>query len=163
MSTPDPGASSPTHKRIHVHHGQVSRAFGPGGGSYVARLVDTEDSTVRVARVSDGSVATFVIARPDAFGATLERDDLTLLDDASLVLVGPTYGVLGVATGPATPPPSLSVVAVSRLEGGHAVEIPASSAEQPSFQLFAVDAYPHSGYSLDSGVRDERLIERNDT
>ena len=140
MSTADSGASSSAHKRIHVHHGQVSRAFGPGGGSYVARLVATRDSTARVARVPDGSVISFEIARPDAFAATLERDDLTLLDDAPLVLVSPAYGVLGVATGPATPPPSLSVVAVSRLEGGHAVEIPASDAGQPSFQLFAVDA-----------------------
>lgn len=140
MSTPDSGEPTAAHPRIHVHPGKVSRAFGPGGGAYVARLVGTEGSTVSVARVPDGSVNAFTIARPDAFAATLGRDDLTLLDDAPLVLLNPAYGVLGVATGPPTPPPRLSVVTVSRLEGGHAVEIPASDAGQPSFQLFAIQS-----------------------
>jgi hypothetical protein len=138
MSTASPGASSPANRRIHVHHIQASKAFGPGGGAYPARLVGFEDSTALVERVSDRSVGTLVAARPDAFAATLERDDLTLLDGAPLLLVNPGYGVLGIATGPATPPARLSVILVTRLEGGHSIEIPASDAEQPSWQLFAV-------------------------
>ncbi|MCJ7671786.1 MAG: hypothetical protein MUP67_07025 [Acidimicrobiia bacterium] len=139
MSTNASGASSPTNRRTHVHHGQVSRAFKQEAGAYLARLVAHEDSGALLERVPDGPAVALEIARPEEFAAVLDRDDLTLLDGAPLVLVGPAYGVVGVATGPATPPAHLSVVFVSRLEGGHAVEIPASDPDQPSWQLFAVE------------------------
>ena len=137
MTSPDAVAPRDESRRTHVHPIQVSRAFGPGGRAFVARLVDTDGATARVAAVTDGSVTTLTIGRPDALATVLERDDLTLLDGAPLVLVAPRHGVLGVATGPPTPPERLAVVAVSRLEGGHAVEVPASDADQPSLQLFA--------------------------
>jgi hypothetical protein len=138
MSTAASGASSPANHRTHVHHGQVSRAFKASAGAYVARLVAYEEATALVERVPDGPVATFVIALPDEFAATLARNDLTLLNGAPLALVSPAWGVLGIATGPAAPPARLSVVFVSRLEGGHAVEIPAADADQPSWQLFVI-------------------------
>ena len=136
MTTPVPGA--PSFAGRYVHHGQVSRGFTRTAGAYPARLLAADTSSALVQRVSDRQLVTFAVARPDDLAATLERDDLTLLDGHPLVLVSPGYGVLGIATGPAAPPDRLSVVFVSRLEGGHAVEIPASGAEQPSWQLFAV-------------------------
>ena len=138
MTTAASGASSPTHHHTHVHHGQVSRAFKADSGAYLARLVAFEDPTALLERVPDGPIAAFVVALPDEFATTLARDDLTLLNGAPLALASPAWGVLGIATGPASPPAHLSVVFVSRLEGGHAVEIPASDAEQPSWQLFAI-------------------------
>jgi hypothetical protein len=138
MSTTSPGAATPASRPTHVHHIQARKAFGPDGGAYVGRLVAYENSTALVERVPRGPVDTFVVARADDFATTLTRDDLTQLDGAPLVLVNATYNVLGIATGPATPPERLSLILVTRLEGGHAVEIPAADPEQPNWQLFVI-------------------------
>ena len=140
MSTASAGAPSPrAHPRTHVHHGQVSRAFRPEAGAYLARITAAEGAAALVERVPEGGVAEVVVALPVAFAAALARDDLTRLHGDPLALVSPGYGVLGVATGPALPPDRLSIVFVSRLEEGHAVEIPASGPGQPSWQLFAFE------------------------
>jgi hypothetical protein len=140
--TTEASGESRAPKRTHVHHGQVSRGFTVEAGAYPGRLVRLHSANATVARVPDGSVAAFEIALPDELAATLAREDLTRLNGAPFVLVSPNYGVLGVGTGPATAPTRLQVVFVSRLEGGHAVEIPGTDDEQPSFQLFAVRDLP---------------------
>jgi hypothetical protein len=138
MCTTSPGAAAHADRPTHVHHIQAGKAFGPDGGAFVGRLVAYYATSALVERVADGSVDTFVVARPNDFTTTLRRDDLTQLDGAPLVLVNALFNVLGIATGPATAPEMLSLVLVTRLEGGHAVEIPSSAPEQPDWQLFVV-------------------------
>ncbi len=141
MSTEASGTSRAP-KRTRVHHGQVSHGFTATAGAYPGRLVGLDGATASVERAPDGPVATFEVALPDELVTTLGRDDLTRLDGAPFVLVSPSYGVLSIGTGPATAPSRLRVVFVSRLEGGRSVEIPACDDDQPSFQLFAVQALP---------------------
>jgi len=121
-----------------VHHSQARKAFRPGGGSYAARLVSAVDCDALVARLSDHVRVALVVARPERLAAVLRRADVSLVETAPLVLVSEAYGVLGIATGPAEPPPQLRVWSnISLLEDGEAVEIPAVEPEQPSLQLFA--------------------------
>jgi hypothetical protein len=121
-----------------VHHIQARMAFRPGGGSYPGRLVSASDRDALVARLSDDVQVALVVARPDRLAAVLRRADISLVETAPLVLVSEAYGVLGIATGPAEPPPQLRVWSnISRLEDGEAVEIPAVDEDQPSLQLLA--------------------------
>jgi hypothetical protein len=132
----DRRGDSPMHER--VHHTQARKAFRPGGGSYAARLVSAVDRDALVARLSDHVRVALVVARPDRLAAVLRRADVSLIETAPLVLVSESYGVLGVATGPAEPPSQLRVWSnISLLEDGEAVEIPAVDPEQPSLQLLA--------------------------
>ncbi len=143
MSTEPSGVPSRS-LRTHVHHGQVSRGFTAAAGAFPGRLVGLQGSTASVERAPDGPVATFEVALPDELATALARHDITRLDGAPFALVSPNFGVLGIGTGPASAPRRLRVVFVSRLEGGHAVEIPAADDDQPSFQLFAVRAVPRT-------------------
>ncbi len=136
-TTPD---ASVAPRRTHVHPGQVARAFRSDVGAFLARFVEVDGDTVVAVPVPDGPHTTFTVALPEAFVATLARDDITRLDGHPLALVSPRFGVLGLATGPAEPPDRLELVFVARLEGGHAVEIPPSGDGQPAFQLFATAA-----------------------
>lgn len=121
-----------------VHHIQARKAFRPGGGSYPGRLVSASDGEALVARLSDHVRVVLMVARPERLAAVLRRADISLVETAPLVLVSEAYGVLGIATGPAEPPPQLRVWPnISRLEDGEAVEIPAVDEEQPSLQLLA--------------------------
>ena len=121
-----------------VHHSQARKAFRPGGGFYAARLVSAVDRDALVARLSDQLRVALVVARPDRLAAVLSRADVSLIETAPLVLVSESHGVLGIATGPAEPPPQLRVWSnISLLEDGEAVEIPAVEPEQPSLQLLA--------------------------
>jgi hypothetical protein len=121
-----------------VHHSQARKAFRPGGGSYAARLVSAVDCDALVARLSDHVQVALIVARPDRLAAVLRRADVSLIETAPLVLVSESYGVLGVATGPAEAPARVQVWSnISLLEDGEAVEIPAVDPEQPSLQLLA--------------------------
>ena len=121
-----------------VHHSQARKAFRPGGGSYAGRLISAVDTDALVARLSDDVRVALVVARPQRLAAVLRRADVSLIETAPLVLVSETYGVLGIATGPAEPPAQLHVWSnISLLEDGEAVEIPAVDPEQPSLQLLA--------------------------
>jgi len=121
-----------------VHHSQARKAFRPGGGSYAGRLISAVDTDALVARLSDHVRVALVVARPERLAAVLRRADVSLIETAPLVLVSESYGVLGIATGPAKPPAQLRVWSnISLLEDGEAVEIPAVDPEQPSLQLLA--------------------------
>jgi hypothetical protein len=121
-----------------VHHSQARKAFRPGGGSYAARLVSAVDRDALLARLSDHLRVALVVARPDRLAAVLRRADVSLIETAPLVLVSEAYGVIGIATGPAEPPPQLRVWSnISRIEDGEAVEIPAVDPDQPNLQLLA--------------------------
>jgi hypothetical protein len=102
-------------------------------------LVSALNTEALVDRLSDHAGVTLVVARPTRLAAVLRRADISLLETAPLVLLSETYGVLGIATGPAEPPAQLRVWPnISRLEEGEAVEIPAVDEDQPSLQLLAV-------------------------
>src|SRR5262249_6417096 len=121
-----------------VHHPQARKAFRPGGGSYAARLVSAVDRDALVARLSDHVRVALVVARPDRLAAVLRRADVSLIETAPLVLVSESYGVLGVATGPAEPPSPRRVgSSSSRRGGGGACEPRAGDPERPSLQLLA--------------------------
>ncbi len=54
-------------------------------------------------------------------------------------MVNERYGVLAVATGPATPPSKLAMLIVCDLgDDGGVVELLSSSDDQPSWQMFAI-------------------------
>ncbi len=141
MSTTSPRASWPSGKATSVHWIQARRAFERASGAYAARIVEHDDATVVVERLSDRTAVTLTVGRPVHLTATLARNDVTRLDGLPLALVSEYFGVLGVATGPADPPPQLRVLSsVSRFEDGETVEIPNVDDSQPSWQLFAVRA-----------------------
>ncbi len=73
----------------------------------------------------------------------LERDDLCRLRDEPLVMVNERYGVLAVATGPATPPSNLAMLIVCELDDeGGVVQLLSSSDDQPCWQTFALRSEP---------------------
>jgi hypothetical protein len=128
----------PRERAAAVHHTQARRAFRQGGGSYPGRLVSAADGEALVDRLSDHETVALVVARPGRLAAVLRRADVVLIETAPLVLVSEAYAVLGIATGPAEPPPQLRVWSnVALLEDGEAVEIPAVEEAQPSLQLLA--------------------------
>lgn len=123
-----------------VHHIQARHAFRPGAGAYPGRLISALNTEALIDPLSDHAGVTLVVARPTRLAAVLQRADISLIETAPLVLLSETYGVLGVATGPAEPPAQLRVWPnISRLEDGEAVEIPAVDEDQPSLQLLAVN------------------------
>jgi hypothetical protein len=93
---------------------------------------------VELASLRDGAVRRFEIGEPERLSAVLLRPDLCRLDDHTLVLFNRHHRALAVAVGPPLPPDHLVVgYAVSRLEGGAAVEIPGADG-QPSWHTFVV-------------------------
>ena len=154
MSTSSPRASWPEARGTGVHHIQARKAFEPGSGAFPARIVEHDDSTVVVERLSDRAAVRLTVGRPVDLAAALARDDVTRLDGSPLALVHEGYGVIGVATGLAEPPAQIRVLSnVSRLENGDAAEIPAVDDTQPSWQLFAVRAVPVVGVRRREGSR----------
>lgn len=146
----------PSGRAMSVHWIQVRKAFEPGSGAFPARLVGVHDGDVLVQPVRGGDPRSFVVARPARLESVLTRDDMTLLNDAPLVLVGERYGVLGIATGPPDPPRQLAVTfGVTRLEDGETVEMPGSGG-QPSFQLL------RRALGLAGAVRDLSHQEENE-
>jgi hypothetical protein len=140
----------PAERHARVHHIQARKAFEPGSGAYPGRLISAVDGAAVVERFADHATVALVVARPERLAAVLRRADVCLIDATPLVLVSETYGVLGIATGPAEPPAQLRVQSnVSRLEDGEAVKIPAVDHEQPSLQLLAaVRAWDEQGVAM---------------
>ena len=122
-----------------LHHIQVKLAFmaDPDHRPRPGRLLGTHDTTVTVGYIDDGTTETITVGDAGRLGEVLQRDDLCRLDGAPLVLVNTHYRVLGIATGPAAPPPQLEVRIASRLENGSAVELVNGSNTQPAWQLLA--------------------------
>lgn len=87
----------------------------------------------------DGSEHTVRVHHVDRLAAVLERDDLCRLRGEPLVMVNERYGVLALATGPATPPSKLAMLIVCELgDDGSVVELLSESDDQPSWQTFAL-------------------------
>ena len=122
---------------------RVEVAFGPSGdavpGIILGTVADPNTSApvlVRV-RIPDGAEYELVIQDPFAFGAALDRDDLTRIGTHAVALVNRKHQLIAIAIGPAVPPNRLEVSAnVVRLEGERgAVEIPGID-DQPSWLIF---------------------------
>lgn len=97
-----------------LQHTQVRRAFGaddhhPARPGTLATPEPGAD-TVVVRFLDDRSTAVVGVSDPARLAETLTRTDLCRWRDEPLVLVNPFYRVLGVATGPATPPQHLVVL-----------------------------------------------------
>jgi hypothetical protein len=132
------GARWPDGRAKSVHHIQAKNAFGLRSDAYPGRLIWALNDEALVDRLSDHSTVALVVARPERLAAVLRRTDICLIEAAPLVLLSEARGVLGIATGPAEPPPELRVLSnISRLEDGESVEIPAVDDDQPSLQLLA--------------------------
>lgn len=101
------------------------------------RLLGTNGATVTVSYIDDGTTDAITVVDADRLGEVLGRDDLCRLNGSPLVLVNSHYRVMGIATGPAAPPPQIKVLIVSRLENGSVVELINDSDTQPAWQLLA--------------------------
>lgn len=125
--------------RIRLGHQQVRAAFGadPDRPAVPGTIAGVDGDEVEVRHV-DGRVERVTVDDPDRLGDVLGRDDLCRLDGRPLVLTNVDLGVLGVATGPPTPPPRLEVLWVSSLEDGEVVELLSGGADQPAWQVLAL-------------------------
>ena len=120
------------------HPIQVSRAFldDIDHRARPARLESVEGEVV-VIRNLDDTTTQVTVTDPKRLAKVLARPDVCRLRDLPLLLVNEHYGLLGIATGPATPPSRLEVLIVSRLEDGRVVEL-INDDPQPSWQIFAL-------------------------
>jgi hypothetical protein len=92
----------------------------------------------------DGTEHTVRVHQSGRLAAVLERDDLCRLRGEPLVMVNERYGVMAVATGPATPPSKLAMLIVCELgDGGGVVELLSADDDQPSWQTFALRKERH--------------------
>jgi hypothetical protein len=115
---------------------QARLAFGPDGSTPAqpATLTSVTDSRMEI-RYLDGTVGVVTAADRDRLVQILGRDDLCRLRGNPLLLVNTRYRLVGIATGPPTPPSSLVVTLVSRIEDGAAVELMSDDDSQPAWQL----------------------------
>ena len=127
---------APLHR---LHHIQVKLAFldDDEHRARPAQLVSAGQGTAQIRYLDDGTTGSVTVTDPARLDATLARTDLCRIDDKPLLLVNITYRVLGIATGPATPPARLQVAIVSRLENGEVVEL-INEDPQPAWQLLAL-------------------------
>ena len=123
-----------------LHHIQVKLAFmaDPDHRARPGQLLGTKGATVTFSYIDDGTIDTITVVDAGRLGEVLGRDDLCRLDGSPLVLVNTHYRVMGIATGPPTPPPHVEVLIVSRLENGSVVELINDSDTQPAWQVLAM-------------------------
>lgn len=100
--------------------------------------LDSVDGDRVSLRWLDGSTGGVTVTDAARLSAVLERDDLCRLRGEPLLLVSTVHHVLGLATGPPTPPARLEVLVVSVVEDGEVVEL-LSHGDQPGWQLLALD------------------------
>ena len=125
-----------------LHHIQVKRAFldDQEHPARVALLGEVTGSALEIVYLDSGDSDVVEVANASRLAEILARDDLCRVRERPLLLVNTHYRVLGIATGPAGPPPQLEVLIVSRLEDGDVVELVTDSDVQPSWQLLALEA-----------------------
>ncbi len=128
----------PAPKRI-LHHTQVRLAFlaDQVHKACPAVLTSVEGNIVSIHYLG-GETARLSVGDPERLAGVLAGHDLCRVQEHPLLLVNTHHGVLGVATGPSSPPSQLEVLIVSRLENGSVVELVAPDATQPSWQLFSI-------------------------
>lgn len=91
----------------------------------------------------DGTERTLSVHHADRLADVLERNDLCRLRSEPLVIVNERYGVLAVATGPATPPSKLAMLIVCELDdNGAVVELLSAEDDQPSWRTLALQRDP---------------------
>lgn len=127
-----------------VHPIQVRLAFLTDNAQARPALLHSLDGDRVELYGLDGNEHTVQVHRSDRLATVLERDDLCRLRGEPLVMVNERYGVLAVATGPATPPSRLAMLIVCELgDGGGVVELQSAGDDQPSWQTFALRKEQH--------------------
>ena len=132
MATPSSGS------RL-LFHAQVKRAFGddPDHPARPATVVGVDEHVAEL-RFLDGSHTDVAVHDAELLHRILAREDLCRLGEQPLCLVNESYGVLGIATGPAVPPTRLEVLWVSQLgDDGGVVEL-LGNGDQPGWQILAL-------------------------
>jgi hypothetical protein len=128
-----------------VHPIQVRLAFLTNNAEARPALLRSVDGDRVELCGLDGSEYSVRVHQSDRLTAVLERGDPCRLHGESLVMVNERYGVLAVATGPATPPSSLAMLIVCELgDGGGVVQLLSADDDQPSWQTFALRSEPGS-------------------
>ena len=131
MPTPSPPRLLP--------HGLVRHALGadPDHPARPAAIV-TVDAVAVGLQFLDGSGTVVFVQDSARLDRILARDDVCRLGDHPLCLVNEFHGVLGIATGPATPPARLEVLWVSQLgDDGGVVEL-LGDGDQPGWQILGL-------------------------
>jgi hypothetical protein len=122
-----------------VHPIQVRLAFLTDNAEARPALLRSVDGDRVELCGLDGTERTVRVHQSDRLAAVLDRDDLCRLRGEPLVMVNERYGVLAVATGPATPPSKLAMLIVCDLgDDGGVVELLSGSDDQPCWQTFAL-------------------------
>lgn len=122
-----------------LHWIQVKLAFGPEGKEPArpATLVTIDGADVRV-RYLDGTEEIIQVVEPDRLARLLDSEDLCRLDGQALLLVSTAYRVLGVATGPATPPAQLRVSLAFAFENETVTQVLPAGDDQPTLHTLAL-------------------------
>lgn len=121
--------------------GQLVRAFGSFGAHppefCVVAESDSESVVLRMLR--DGSTHRFEVGDAQRLAALLKRADICQWKGLPFALVSSSCGALIIGSGPAQLPDKLAInAAVTRLEEGRAIEIPADGPDQPTWHAFAI-------------------------
>lgn len=115
----------------------VRRAFLEDTASTrMATLTGIDADGVSI-RYLDGTTDTVAVTDPARLSEVTARDDLCRLEGEPLLLVSTRYGLLAVATGPASPPPRIAVSIVGRVEDGSVVEL-VGDRDQPAWQILTL-------------------------
>jgi hypothetical protein len=122
-----------------VHPIQARLAFLTDNTDARPALIRSVEGDRIELRELDGTGTTVSVHRADQLSSVLDRDDLCRVRDQPFVMVNERYGVLAIATGPASPPRQLEILIVCELDAdGGVVELLSADAEQPAWQVFAL-------------------------
>lgn len=122
-----------------VHPIQARLAFVTDNSDARPALIRSVEGDRIELRELDGTGTTVSVHRADRLVAVLDRDDLCRLRGEPLVMVNERYGLLAIATGPASPPRQLEMLIVCELDDeGGVVELLSADGNQPSWQVFAL-------------------------
>lgn len=122
-----------------LHWIQVKLAFTDEGREPArpATLLGVEGPQLRV-RYLDGTEETLEIVEPERLAGLLRSEEICRLRGEPLLLVSTYYRVLGVATGPASPPPQLKVSLAFAFENGSVTRVLPAAEDQPTLHTLAL-------------------------
>lgn len=122
-----------------LHWIQVKLAFGNEGREPArpATLADLHGESLRI-RYRDGTEETVEVVEPERLQALLDTEEVCMLDGEPLLLVNTSYRVLGVATGPLTPPAQLRVSLAFAFENESVTRMLPAGDGQPTIHTLAL-------------------------
>lgn len=141
-TAPEAKRTGPPPERLHWI--QVKLAFGNEGKEPArpARLIEVDEAHVRVHYLG-GAEEALEVVEPARLADLLGRDDVCRHQGQPLLLVSTCYRVLGVATGPPTPPSQLRASLAFAFENETVTHVLPAGDDQPTFHTLALALTRH--------------------